>query len=112
MNKAMSSNFVKKYTNSLNKLVGYTWQVYSGANGTDLQFGKVAGIVTWMFVSVLCVTVVPLFLEVGTKRRCEKQMNREQNALDAERRQVERLRERGYTAQQISYLQSQTSIPQ
>ena len=91
MNKALSSNFVKKYTNSLNKLVGYTW-----------QFGKVAGIVTWMFVSVLCVTVVPLFLE----------MDREQNALDAERRQVERLRERGYTAQQISYLQSQTSIPQ
>lgn len=39
-------------------------------------------------------------------------MDREQNALDAERRQVERLRERGYTAQQISYLQSQTSIPQ
>ncbi|KAK8801262.1 hypothetical protein WA171_004408, partial [Blastocystis sp. BT1] len=89
-NKAMNSSVVKRWQASVNNFVGFTF-----------KFGKLAGVITWMAISTLLVTALPLFLE----------MDREQAAIEAEKKQIAKLRQRGYTSQQISMLQAQTTIP-
>lgn len=76
-----------------------------------MQFGKLAGVITWMAISTLLVTALPLFLEVVVLSRSKQQMDREQAAIEAEKKQIAKLRQRGYTSQQISMLQAQTTIP-
>lgn len=109
-NKAMNSAFVKKCTTSINNFVSYTYSVQF-SDFTHFQFGKVAGIITWMLAATLCVTVVPLFLEVHFNSRNHFQIDREQIAIEAENRQIQKLRQRGYTSHQISMLQAQSTIP-
>ena len=86
----MNSAFVRRCQTSINSFVNFTF-----------NFGKVAGVITWMAISTLLVTALPLFLE----------MDREQASIEAEKRQIAKLRQRGYTSQQISMLQAQTTIP-
>ena len=65
-----------------------------------------------MLAATLCVTVVPLLLEVGVLYfPVIGQVDRENHAIEAENRQIQKLRQRGYTSQQISLLQAQSSIP-
>ncbi|CBK25193.2 uncharacterized protein [Blastocystis hominis] len=85
VNKALNSDIVQRYVRTVNRFVRYTW-----------KFGTFIGVTTWTVASILCITAVPFFLE----------LERDQLASEAERRQTDMLRRRGYSELQINRLKN------